>query len=252
MSTDPSISRDPSFLRMTRVLTGDEAWMATGVRGLLRTEQRFAAVLALTAGFVDAYGLISYQTYLSFMSGNTKQTGSQIGQSHVAGAMPSLTAIVFFVLGVFSGSLLVHSGLPNFRRALFGVVAALIAVIMFVSLLQAPNPFVSIAVISLAMGILNTSLSRVGAQAVNIGFVTGTLNKIADHLAMAVKRVPLADAEGPWDTQLRRAMVLFGVSGVPGRGAAVGICDVARWGEGVGVPTLPTGYPDRAGAGQGH
>jgi uncharacterized membrane protein YoaK (UPF0700 family) len=196
---------------MTRVLTGDEAWMATGVRGSLRTELRLAAVLALTAGFVDAYGLISHQTYLSFMSGNTTQTGSQIGQAQLTAALPSLTAIVFFVFGVFSGSLLLHSGLPNFRRALFGAVAALIAVIMFVSLLQAPSPFVSIAVISLAMGMLNTSLSRVGAQAVNIGFVTGTLNKIADHLAMAVNRVPLADADGPLDTHVRRAVVLFGV-----------------------------------------
>jgi uncharacterized membrane protein YoaK (UPF0700 family) len=126
---------------MTRVLTGDEAWMATGVRGSLRTELRLAAVLALTAGFVDAYGLISYQTYLSFMSGNTTQTGSQIGQAQLTAALPSLTAIVFFVLGVFRGSLLVHSGLPNVRRTLFGVVAGLIAAILIVYALQTPSPF---------------------------------------------------------------------------------------------------------------
>ena len=39
--------------------------------------ERLAAGLAMIAGYIDAYGLIRYQTYLSFMSGNTTQTGSQ-------------------------------------------------------------------------------------------------------------------------------------------------------------------------------
>jgi Protein of unknown function (DUF1275) len=34
-----------------------------------------AVGLAMIAGFVDAYGIITYNTYLSFMSGNTTQTG---------------------------------------------------------------------------------------------------------------------------------------------------------------------------------
>lgn len=83
--------------------------MASGVRGSLRTEQRLAVTLAMAAGFVDAYGLISYQKYLSFMSGNTTRTGSQIGQAHLALALPSLIFIVFFIIGVFGGALLSRS-----------------------------------------------------------------------------------------------------------------------------------------------
>lgn len=39
-------------------------------------------------------------------------------------------------------------------------------------------------------------------------FVTGTLNRVGSHLALAARRAPLADAQGPWDTHLRRAMML--------------------------------------------
>jgi uncharacterized membrane protein YoaK (UPF0700 family) len=58
---------------------------------------------------------------------------------------------------------------------------------------------------------MNTTIARIGGQSVNIGFVTGTLNRMADHLALAVKRVTLPDAQGPWDTHARRALLLFSV-----------------------------------------
>jgi hypothetical protein len=38
-------------------------------------QEWLAAGLAMIAGFLDAYGMITYNTYLSFMSGNTTQTG---------------------------------------------------------------------------------------------------------------------------------------------------------------------------------
>lgn len=185
--------------------------MASTMQATLRTEQRLAATLAMVAGYVDAYGLLNFQTYLSFMSGNTTQTGSQLGQVHLALALPSAIAILAFVIGVFSGTLITHSGQQQAQRLLYGAVAALIAIIVVASVVWSPGAYASIAVLSLAMGIMNTTLSRVGAQAVNIGFVTGTLNHLADHLALAFKRVPLPDAAGPWDTHLRRALVLLGV-----------------------------------------
>jgi hypothetical protein len=44
-------------------------------RAHARSAERLAAALALIAGFVDAYGMITYGVYVSFMSGNTTQTG---------------------------------------------------------------------------------------------------------------------------------------------------------------------------------
>jgi uncharacterized membrane protein YoaK (UPF0700 family) len=46
---------------------------------------------------------------------------------------------------------------------------------------------------------------------VNIGFVTGTLNRLAVHVALAVMRVPLSDAQGTWDTYTHRALLVLSV-----------------------------------------
>jgi uncharacterized membrane protein YoaK (UPF0700 family) len=170
-----------------------------------------ALVLAMTAGYVDAYGLLRYRTYLSFMSGNTTQTGSQIGQGDPTLAVSSLVAIVFFVCGVFSGTLIALSYPRQPQRFSFGLAAALIAGMFLVAQVRAPDSLVGIATLSFAMGTLNTTISRIGAQAVNIGSVTGTLTRMADHLALAVKHAPVADAQDPRDSHARRALLLFSV-----------------------------------------
>ena len=43
---------------------------------------------------------------------------------------------------------------------------------------------------------------------VSLTFVTGTLSRVGSHLALAVRRAPLTDSQGPWDTHLRRALIL--------------------------------------------
>jgi uncharacterized membrane protein YoaK (UPF0700 family) len=176
-----------------------------------RAERRLAICLALVAGYVDAYGFIALGVYVSFMSGNTTQTGSLTGQGNVAAALPSALAIVFFLFGSFAGNWLSHSGLRQSRRLLFGAVSALLAVIIGVTQLGWLDAKAGIAALCLAMGLMNTTLSRVGAEPVSLTFVTGALNKLGQHLALCVRRAPLADAQGPWDTHLRRAGLLASV-----------------------------------------
>jgi len=175
-----------------------------------QAERRLAIHLALIAGYVDAYALLAYGTYVSFMSGNTTQTGSMTGQGRLLAALPSAVAIVFFVAGSFVGTWIAHSSLRRSRQALFGGVAALLAVIIGGSQLGTLGLHVEvcIATLGLAMGLLNGTLSKIGGEPVNLTFVTGTLNKIGRHLALAVRREPLADAQGQWDTHLRRAGLL--------------------------------------------
>ena len=76
-----------------------------------RAEGRLAASLALIAGYVDGYGIVALGVYVSFMSGNTTQTGTLTGQGHFATALHSALSIVFFVVGNFAAALLTHSGL---------------------------------------------------------------------------------------------------------------------------------------------
>jgi uncharacterized membrane protein YoaK (UPF0700 family) len=167
------------------------------------------------AGYVDAYGLLAYGTYVSFMSGNTTQAGSTIAHGKLFATLPCVIAILLFLTGAFLGTWLTHSNLRQSRRVLFALVAALLAVIIAGTELSnlSLHSDICIATLSLSMGLMNSALTRIGAEPVSLTFVTGTLNKIGFHLAMAFRRKPLTNAQGKWDTHLRRAGVMAGVWG---------------------------------------
>jgi uncharacterized membrane protein YoaK (UPF0700 family) len=200
--TTDSLAERVHDLRSGKVLPSEEVaelqeWLAVG--------------LAMIAGFVDAYGIITYDTYLSFMSGNTTQAGYRAGQGNSWAAVPSALAIVFFVGGSFAGTLLAHSAVRWIRRLAFAVVAALLALIIGFTQLGASSGWVPISVVSFAMGAMNTVMSRVGAQNVSLTFVTGTLSRIGMQLALAVRRAPLRDSQGLWDTHLYRTCLMAGI-----------------------------------------
>jgi uncharacterized membrane protein YoaK (UPF0700 family) len=174
-------------------------------------QEWLAVGLAIIAGFVDAYGIITYHTYLSFMSGNTTHTGYETGQGEYWAAVPSALAIVFFVSGSFAGALLAHSGLRRKWRLVFGAVAATLVLIIGFTQLGFSSGWVPIAVLSFAMGAMNTAMSRVGAQYVSLTFVTGTLSRIGVQLALAVRHAPLPDSQGSWDTHLYRTLLMAGI-----------------------------------------
>jgi uncharacterized membrane protein YoaK (UPF0700 family) len=177
-------------------------------RARARSAEWLAAALALIAGFVDAYGMITYGVYVSFMSGNTTQTGYQAAEGAFGPASLSALAILFFVVGSFAGTLLAHFAGRHGRRVVFGAVAAALTAIVVLRAQGFVAAGAHIPTISFAMGIMNCALSRVGAQAVSLTFVTGALSRIGSSLALALRRAPLHDAEGPWDTHLRRALLL--------------------------------------------
>jgi uncharacterized membrane protein YoaK (UPF0700 family) len=174
-------------------------------------QERLATGLAMLAGFVDAYGIITYNTYLSFMSGNTTQTGYRAGQGDFALAAPSALAITFFAGGSFVGALIANSETSEPRRTAFGVVAASLALVVGLTQFGHSSDGVLIALACWAMGILNTTLSRVGSLQVSVTFVTGTLSRLGVHLALAVRGARLRDSQGSWDTHLHRARLLAGI-----------------------------------------
>jgi len=170
-----------------------------------------AALLAVIAGYIDSYVFLNYKVYGSFMSGNTTQTGLQTGQGRLAEAGLDLLPIPLFVAGVFVGTLLVHSSLLYRLSWLFGSVATLLAVAMAAAVPGMLPAWLGIILLSLAMGIMNTTISRVGEQSVSLGYVTGDLNNLAQHLALAIKRVPVPRGQGSWDIHGRRASLLTGI-----------------------------------------
>ena len=56
-------------------------------------------------------------------------------------------------------------------------------------------------------GMMNSALSKIGAESVSLTFVTGTLNRMGGHLAAAAGRKPLPEKDGPGDSHLARARI---------------------------------------------
>jgi len=68
--------------------------------------------------------------------------------------------------------------------------------------------WLGIVFLSGAMGLLNSSVTQVGGQPVSLGFMTGDLNNLAQHISQAILRAPVSQAQGPSDTHWRRAALL--------------------------------------------
>jgi len=170
-----------------------------------RVEWALAIFLALIAGYLDGYGLLVLGTYVSFMSGNTTIAGLKSGQGNFQAALPSAIAIVSFVTGSFLGNLFGQSRLRHSHHLIFGVIAGLLATVAGLERHGLWNGTAEITMLSLAMGMMNPALSKVGAESVSLTFVTGTLNRIGSHLAAAAGRKPLPEGQGPGDSHLARA-----------------------------------------------
>jgi uncharacterized membrane protein YoaK (UPF0700 family) len=169
---------------------------------ILRVE---AISLALVAGYVDGYALHVFGIYVSFMSGNTTMTGVGLGQGQFLAALAPALAIAGFLAGSFVGNWFVHSDLKESRRLLFVASALFIASFIAINQNLSVHANLSLPLLSVAMGMLNPAVSRVGAEPISLTFVTGTLNKIGNHFALGIRHAKLLDAQGPWDTHFRRA-----------------------------------------------
>lgn len=186
-----------------------------------------AAGRALIAGYVDSYTLLNFGVYASFMSGNTTSGGLHVGRASVAAASHSLLPIPFFVLGTFVGSLVIHADRRPETARLSASVAAMLSIGIVAAYFSWPG-WVSILVLSTAMGIMNTSITQVGGQSVSVGFVTGDLNNLGQHLALGAKRAPVQHTRGPWDTHWMRAALLAGIWTAFFIGAVLGAALAAR------------------------
>lgn len=187
-----------------------------------------AAGRALISGYVDSYTLLNFGVYASFMTGNTTSGGLHAGQANLAAAGHSLLPIPFFVLGIFVGTLLVQADQHHALPRLSALVAAMLTVGVAAAYFAWPG-WLSIIILSTAMGIMNTSITDVGGQAVSLGFMTGGLNNLAQHLAMGITRAPVAQAQGSWDTHWRRTALLTGLWTAFLAGAVLGAVLASRF-----------------------
>lgn len=164
-----------------------------------------AICLATVAGYTDGYGLRQFNTFISFMSGNTTIAGVSVGEQKFHAALPEAVAIIFFLVGTFLGHWIVVGKYRHSHRIVLLTSAAFMAAFVILNLRVAFIAEVGIALLSASMGIMNPAVARIGAESVNLTFVTGALNKLGNHLALAARGTPPQDAQGSRDTHLRRA-----------------------------------------------
>ena len=177
---------------------GSTTLSAPGPRALARV---------LIAGYVDAYALLNFGVFASFMTGNTTTGGMYAGKGDLAAAGHSLLPIPFFLLGILAGTLLVHTDRRTALRRISLLVAAMLALAVARNYFAWPE-WLGIVLLSTAMGILNTSVTQVGGQPVSLGFMTGDLNNLARHVAFGILRAPVSQAQSERDTHWRRAVLL--------------------------------------------
>jgi uncharacterized membrane protein YoaK (UPF0700 family) len=154
-----------------------------------------AILLAWVAGFVDAVGYLTlFKLFTAHMSGNSAALGAYLGQGHWSEAFHRAFPIPLFVLGVALGAglteIAVHRGVRSPFSIALGIEAMLLLLFMLLGNreLRAGTlrrdmgwvlyPLASLP--SLAMGLQNATLRRVGSEHVRTTYITGMLTDMAE------------------------------------------------------------------------
>ena len=144
-------------------------------------QRLFAYAVAALAGFVDVTGFLQVDGYfVSFMTGNTTLLARDLAGGASRVAVPALL-IAGFVIGVVAGTLLGDRLASRRKVVVTALVAALLvcaALARFVELRE-----ISLGLLVVAMGALNTALSANRESPVGLTYMTGALVRTGQLLA---------------------------------------------------------------------
>lgn len=154
------------------------------MRAHSRREVGLAALLAASAGFVDAAGFIHFGGwFVAFMTGNSTRAAASLAAFSLEGFLAAFALIAAFLAGVVTASLL--------RRAVPSRPAATVCALVGLLLLGAwasvePAGVLTAPLLSLAMGALNSVFERDGEVSIGLTYMTGTLVKLGQQIAAAL------------------------------------------------------------------
>jgi uncharacterized membrane protein YoaK (UPF0700 family) len=235
-------------------MTGGSANGSPGP-GRLTTRQRSGLAIALTAvaGSVDAIGyIVLFKVFTANMTGNTVALGMGLVQHDWLLAARRGFAIPMFLLGMLWSRIVAHVGrLRGWKHSasiMLGSEATLLAGFGILGLLLIPGGrlendsgilyFLLLALLSLAMGVQNASLSHFGPLNVRTTHVTGNLATLADEMAKfgiwfqaSWRRSGLRFtlARLPAKLSFRETMFLLAIWGSYLAGAALGVALLLFW-----------------------
>ncbi len=147
-------------------------------------DQPLAMCLAALAGFTDAVGYLWLGgIFISFMTGNSTRLGTELGGPDWSQAIVPVAVLTMFVGGVILATML-RRRLRRGRTSAMGMVTLLL---LASSVLQAAgHTTLAIGAATLAMGAENTVFDHDGEVSIGLTYMTGTLVKMAQHMAAAL------------------------------------------------------------------
>lgn len=146
-----------------------------------------AALLTWIAGFVDAVGFVSLGgIYTANMSGNSVAVGIRAASQNWPEMLHRLWPVAVYVAGLLLCRILIEIGArENIRSiasiAFAGEIALLAPACLATSSHAAAEAYLYIALLALAMGVQNGTLTHFSFLTLHTGFVTGTLVKCAEE-----------------------------------------------------------------------
>ena len=162
---------------------------------------RLAVALAWVAGGVDAIGYLTLShLFTAHVSGNSVVAGAALGQAQWSTVLERGVPIALFLFGIAIatavGEVRRAHGARHPFAALYAAEAALLSAFWLAGARGAPDgsieptsgwPFYAFAALpTLAMGVQNATLRRVGRHGVHTTYVSGVLTNLAEALVQLV------------------------------------------------------------------
>lgn len=156
----------------------------------VKTRFFLAAFITWLAGFVDAIGFISLtHIYTANMSGNSVALGIQLASQNWPEVIRRFWPVATYVMGLVFCRILIEFAARERIRSIASLAwIAEIACLTPVCLspidprAQSSLWFIFVALLALAMGIQNATLTHFSGVTLNTGFVTGSLVKFGEQL----------------------------------------------------------------------
>ena len=156
------------------------------MRSLAPSDRWLALLLAGLAGYVDSLGFLQLGgVFVSFMSGNSTRLAANLAEGHWPAAASLALILGLFVLGSFAGALVAGGEDARSRSRVLMFEALLLA--LAAAAAGAGLTPAAVGLMVLAMGAENSVFLRNGEVGISLTYMTGTLVKLGQALAGAVK-----------------------------------------------------------------
>ena len=137
-----------------------------------------AGYLAFVAGFANASGLVLFGAFTSHVTGNVARVSASVARADLKGAAQAGVLVAVFLLGAVTASLLVETSF--FRRTSSAYGAALL---VEGSLLSAFVVTDAGSLLSFAMGMQNSLVTRLSGSVVRTTHLTGVITDLGIEIA---------------------------------------------------------------------